>query len=283
MEDDTLKYIENITSITSEKERISTELNIAKVIQESSIPNTFPAFPNRLDFDIYANMTPAKEVGGDFYNFYLIDDENLAIVIADVSGKGIPAALFMMVTNILINERLLTGNSVKDALTIINKRIFAHNVANMFVTVWLGKLNLKTGVLTYTNAGHNDPIICKNNSNFELLKSPHNLVVGAMGDVIYSEQKVKLNKGDKLFLYTDGINEAINTKNELYGINNLIKTLNDNKNMSCQTIIDNVKKSVFTFAGEAPQFDDMTMLCLEYNGGELLNKLIVDAKLFNLE
>ena len=283
MEDDMLKYIENLTAVTSEKERISTELGIASVIQENSIPNIFPAFPDRLDFDIFANMTPAKEVGGDFYNFYLVDDDNLAIVIADVSGKGVPAALFMMVTNILINEKLLSGTSVKDALTIINKRICRRNITNMFVTVWLGKLNLKTGVLTCANAGHNDPIICKNGKKFEIKKLPHDLVVGALPETEYKEYQIKLNKGDKLFLYTDGINEAINTKNELFGVDRIIDCLNETKTKTCQAIINAVKHSVVSFAGDAPQFDDMTMVCFEYNGEELNNKLVVDAKLYNLD
>ena len=283
MEDDMLKYIENLTNVTSEKERISTELNIASVIQENSIPNIFPAFPDRMDFDIFANMTPAKEVGGDFYNFYLLDEDNLAIVIADVSGKGVPAALFMMVVNILINEKMLSGQSIKDVLTTINARICKRNLADLFVTVWLGKLNLKTGVLTFANAGHNDAVICKNGKNFEIKKTPHDLVVGALPDALYHEHQVKLHPGDKLFLYTDGVNEAINIRNQMYGVNNMINTLNNFKDKTCQAIINAVKDNVYMFAGEAPQFDDMTMLCLQYNGGDLLNKLVVDAKLYNLD
>lgn len=153
----------------------------------------------------------------------------------------------------------------------------------MFVTVWLGKLNLKTGVLTFANAGHNDAIICRHGKKFEIKKTPHDLVIAAMEDVQYSEHQIELQKGDKLFLYTDGVNEAINTKSEAYGINNMINVLNDNKDKTCQAIINAVKDNVYMFTGEAPQFDDMTMLCLQYNGDDLSNKLVVDAKLYNLD
>ena len=268
MENDMLTYIENLTNATSERERIVTELNIASVIQENSIPNKFPAFPDRLDFDIFANMEPAKEIGGDFYNFYLVDEDNLAIVIADVSGKGIPAALFMMVTNILLNEKMLSGQSVKDTLTTLNDRICKRNIANMFVTVWLGKLNLKTGVLTFANAGHNDAIICRHGKKFEIKKTPHDLVIAAMEDVQYSEHQIKLQKGDKLFLYTDGVVEATNANNELFTEARMREALSKLRSKSPSDILKGMKHSIDSFVGDAPQFDDITMMLFEYKDKE---------------
>lgn len=283
MENEMLEYIENITKITSEKERISTELNIASAIQETSIPNQFPAFPERLDFDIFASMTPAKEVGGDFYNFSLIDDDHLALIIADVSGKGIPAALFMMVTNILITERLSFGESPSVAIESVNERICRRNVLNMFVTMWVGVLELSTGTLKCANAGHNDPAVYRKNGSFELIKFPHGLVVGAMSGIKYVDKEIKLEKGDKLFVYTDGVFEAIDKDNKLYGMDLLLENLNFAKDLNPEGIVNYIKNSVFEYAGLTPQFDDMTMLCIELKDKGPMNKIIVDAKLENLD
>lgn len=282
MEEDMLSYINNLTSVTAEKERISTELGIASIIQENSIPNIFPAFPERKDFDIYASMTPAKEIGGDFYNFFLIDDDHLAIVIADVSGKGIPAALFMMVTNILISERTHIGGTPGEILTTVNKRICSHNKADMFVTVWLGILEISSGKLTYANAGHDDPAICKNGGLFELVKSKHGIVVGAMEDIQYKDTVIELNKGDKIFLYTDGLPEANDKDNKMFGIDNMLNSLDKFKASSPKEILDGISKDVKDFVGDAPQFDDLTMVCLELK--EASNqKLTVDATNENLQ
>jgi len=283
MEDEMLDYIEKITTIASERERISTELNIASAIQENSIPNQFPAFPERLDFDIFASMTPAKEVGGDFYNFSLIDDDHLALIIADVSGKGIPAALFMMVTNILITERLSFGESPSVAIESVNERICRRNVLNMFVTMWVGVLELSTGTLKCANAGHNDPAVYRKNGSFELIKFPHGLVVGAMSGIKYVEKEIKLEKGDKIFAYTDGVFEAIDKDNKLYGMDLLVKNLNFAKDLNPEGIVNYIKNSVFEYAGLTPQFDDMTMLCVELKDKSQINKIIVDAKLENLD
>ncbi|MBP5444874.1 MAG: PP2C family protein-serine/threonine phosphatase [Acholeplasmatales bacterium] len=267
MEDDMIKYIDSLTQATTEQKRISVELNIAKSIQEASVPNVFPAFPDRTDFNLFAYMHPAKEVGGDFYNFALIDENHLALVMADVAGKGIPAALFMMVSNILLTERLRGGDSPADALTYVNDRICARNPLNMFVTIWVGILDLETGVITASNAGHDDPVVYSNNT-FEIFKDKHGLIVGAMGEAEYSNYDIKLEKGDKIFLYTDGVPEATNGNNELFKIERMVEVLNKHKNKSPNEIIKTVKKAVDEFVGDAPQFDDITMLCLEYNGKE---------------
>ena len=262
-----ISYIKSLKAATIEKQKMGIELDIASQIQLNSVPNVFPAFPERNDFDIHAYMRPAKEVGGDFYNFFLIDDNHLAMVMADVSGKGIPASLFMMVSNILLTESLKLGSSPKDALNYINKRICAKNTLNMFVTIWVGILDLTTGDVIASNAGHDDPII-GSKGKFSLRKSKHGLVVGAMDDIEYENYEFKINKGDKIFLYTDGIPEATNKNNMLYSIDNLVETLNTFKNDSCKELIKDVLYNVDKFVGSAPQFDDITMMAIEYKGND---------------
>lgn len=277
MEVDMLQYIDNLTVATAEKERIGTELSLATAIQANSLPNTFPAFPDRTDFDIYASMTPAKEVGGDFYDFFLIDDDHLAIVIADVSGKGIPAALFMMVTKLLVNEISNFDISPAEVLRIVNERICEHNPEDMFVTVWLGFLELSTGKVICANAGHDDPAVMRKNGDFELIKSRHGFVIGALDTVKYRNFEFMLGRGDKLFLYTDGIPEATDKDNNMMTLDGMLKALNQYKEESPQGIIEGVIKSVNDFVGEAPQFDDMTAVCLELKGEES-SHLVVDAE-----
>ena len=211
-------------------------------------------------------MDTAKEVGGDFYNFFLIDDDHLALVIADVSGKGVPAALFMMVTEILIDDRALMGGTPAEILSFVNDRICEHNKAEMFVTVWLGILEISTGKLTFANAGHDDPARTVNGGDFEFIKSKHGLVIGAMSGVKYKDAETTLNKGDKLFLYTDGVPEATDKNNRLFTLNNMLGALNTAKRLSVKDIICAVREKVDEFVGDAPQFDDITMVCLEYKG-----------------
>ena len=283
MEDDMLKYIENLTAVTSEKERIGAELSIASTIQENSVPNIFPAFPARKDFDIFASMTPAKEVGGDFYNFFLVDDNHIAMVMADVSGKGIPAALFMMVTNILISDRTRMGGTPAEILTYVNENICAHNKADMFVTVWLGILEISTGKIIAANAGHDDPAICRKGESFEIVKNKHGLVVGAMAGIKYKDFEIQLNKGDKIFLYTDGLPEATDKDNKMFTVDGMINALNKHKNESPEAILEGINKSVGEFVGDAPQFDDLTMLCLELKENDNnMKTLVVDATNDNL-
>ena len=266
MQDDLKLYTENLKTVTADKERIGAELNVATQIQEDMLPRIFPAFPQRTEFDLYASMTPAKEVGGDFYDFFLIDDDHLALVIADVSGKGIPAALFMMVTKILINERTLSGDTPGEILSVVNDRICDHNEADMFVTVWLGILEISTGKITAANAGHDDPAVYRAGGEFSIVKNRHGPVVGAMKGMIYRDFTIDLQPGDKMFLYTDGVPEATDADEKMFTLDGMLNTLNEGRKLPPQEILDSIWNSVNAFVGDAPQFDDLTMLCLEYKG-----------------
>lgn len=263
METDMLSYVDNLTAVTAEREKIGAELSIAATIQSNSLPDVFPAFPDRSEFDIYASMDPAKEVGGDFYNFFLIDEDHLGLVIADVSGKGIPAALFMMVTNILIRNRAIVGGTPAEVLSYVNNDLCDHNKADMFVTVWLGMLEISTGKLIAANAGHEYPVIYRKNGGFELLKDKHAFVIGAMKGMPYHDYEITLNKGDKLFVYTDGLPEATDKDNGMYTVDRMVSKLNELKELSPKEILIGMRDSVSEFVGDAPRFDDLTMLCLE--------------------
>ena len=263
MEKDTLWYMENLREATANQERISTELSLAARIQSSKLPRHFPPFPERYEFDIFANMTPAKEVGGDFYDFYMLDDDRLAIVMADVSGKGIPAALFMMATQILIKSAAKRGSSPADVLMKVNGDICKTNFDEMFVTVWLGFLSPSTGELIYANAGHEYPAVKHADGEFELVKDRHGFVLGGLSNAVYRDCFLKLDKGDTLFLYTDGVTEATSAANELFGTERILKALNKDTDASVQEMLGNVRNSANEFVGEAEQFDDMTMLCLK--------------------
>ena len=262
------QYIQENTKITTEQERLRTELHLAARIQEAMLPGRFPAFPDRKDFDIHAGMNPAKEVGGDFYDFFLIDDDHLALVIADVSGKGIPAALFMMLTENMVRNYTKAGQSPKEVLTSVNESICASNSTEMFVTVWMGILDLNTGILTAVNAGHEYPVLKKPGGAFELYKDKHGFVVGGMENAVYHEYELQLEKGSVLFLYTDGLPEATNANDELFGNERMLEALNSGRTDTPEFVLADVAFKVDAFVGEAPQFDDMTMMCLIYNGKE---------------
>lgn len=251
--------------IEEAKARFSKDLEIAKQIQHSSLPSVFPPYPNRKDFSIFANMYPAKEVGGDFYDFYLVDENHLAFVIADVSGKGIPGAMFMMTSKTLIKSHTESGLAVNDVFTNVNTQLCENNEAGMFVTAWMGILDLKTGIVKFANAGHNPPLIKHADGTFEYLKSKANFVLAGMDGIRYKEQEIQLEKGDKIYLYTDGVTEAHNDKNELYGEERLLKCLNSVKDKSVDDICQKIKEDVELFVGTAEQFDDITMLCVSFN------------------
>ncbi len=260
------KYIEDLTSVTAEKERIGIELEVATRIQADMLPSTFPPFPDRTEFDIYATMTPAKEVGGDFYDFFFINKDNLAIVIADVAGKGVPAALFMVITKTLIKNRALMGGTPAEILGHVNNQLCEGNKSELFVTVWLGLLNIPTGKLISANAGHEYPALRRKGEGFTLIKSEHCPPLAALEDLSYDENELQLNSGDCLFLYTDGVAEAKNDKKERFGTDRLIQILNkDIKSSSTEQLIT-VKNEIKDFAGSAPQYDDITMLSLTYLG-----------------
>ena len=262
----THKYIEEITAITSEKERIGTELALANQIQTSMLPHDFPPFPDRKEFDIYATMDPAREVGGDFYDFFFIDEDHLCLVIADVSGKGVPAALFMMNAKTMIRSYAVSGKSVSEIIQKTNESICQNNQAEMFVTVWIGILDVRTGIIKASNAGHEYPILRRSGENFSILKEKHGLPVGAMEDMVYREYEIKLGKDDVLFLYTDGVPEAANAEDKLFGDERMIKALDEEPEASVEDILRNVRAAVERFVGEAEQFDDLTMMCIKYYG-----------------
>jgi len=284
MEEDMLVYIDDLTTATTEKERIGTELALAGKIQENSVPNTFPPFPERKEIDIFASMSTAKEVGGDFYDYFFVDDDHLAILIADVSGKGIPAALFMMVTNILINDMTRMGGTPSQILEFVNERICEHNKAEMFVTVWLGILEISTGKLTYANAGHECPALMTDDGEFKLIKSKHGFVIGGLEGTKYKDQEMTLKPGDKLFLYTDGVPEATDSDENMYGLDRMIDALNSARVKDPEGIISAVRDSVDDFVGDADQFDDLTVLCVNYNGPDPDNSrtLVTDAEVDSL-
>ena len=262
------EYLRNILAMTAEKERVGTELALATRIQADMLPNKFPAFPDRKDFRIYASMTPAKEVGGDFYDFFLVDENHLALVIADVSGKGIPAAMFMMMAKNMLATHAAAGHGPAEVLETVNKLICENNKEKMFVTVWFGILDLKTGILTAANAGHEYPVLKTPEGPFEIVKDKHGFVLGGMARMKYKEYELRLEPGSKLFVYTDGVAEAMNAEHELFGLERTVDALNAAADEPPEGILAAVDKAVADFVGEAEQFDDLTMLCVEYRGAE---------------
>ena len=268
MEEQIQEYIDNITRAAAEKERVSTELDMATRIQESMLPNDYPAFPDRDEFDIFAKMTPAKEVGGDFYDFFLVDDDHLCVVMADVSGKGIPAALFMMASKIILKNNAVMGKTPAEILKDTNNSICANNQLDMFVTVWLGILEISTGKLVAANAGHEYPVLKAPDRKYELIKDKHGFVIGGMSGMRYKEYELTMKPGSKLFLYTDGIPEATNAKEELFTNERMLNALNENPDADTKQTLLNVRIAVDEFVQDAEQFDDLTMLCLEYKGRE---------------
>ena len=245
--------------------RFDKDLEIAKQIQHSALPSVFPPYPNRKDFSIFASMDAAKEVGGDFYDFYLVDENHLAFVVADVSGKGIPGAMFMMTSKTLIKSFAESGLPVHEVLTNVNTQLCVNNEAGMFVTAWMGILDLKTGLIKFANAGHNPPLVKHKNGTYEYLKGKVNFVLAGMDMVKYKEQELQLQPGDKIYLYTDGVTEAHNSQNELFGEERLLESLNSTKGMSVEEICKKVKKDVDAFVADGEQFDDITMLCVRLN------------------
>ena len=249
---------------TQKSERISTELNLASSIQAIMLPNIFPAFPERNDFDIYATMSPAKEVGGDFYDFFMVDDDHLAIVMADVSGKGIPAAMFMVIAKTLIKDHTQLGLYPADVFTRVNNLLCEGNEAGLFVTAWMGVLDLNNGELFYSNAGHNPPVI-KHDGKIEFLQCKPGFVLAGLEDYQYQQYSLMLNRGDKLFLYTDGATEATNAQNELYGDNRLLECISSQgPDKNCEEVLHAIRADIDKFVGEAEQFDDLTMLAFDF-------------------
>lgn len=242
------------------------DLSLATRIQADMLPNVFPAFPERKEFDIYASMNPAKEVGGDFYDFFFLDEDHLGIVMADVSGKGVPAALFMMISMTLIKNNALSGKNPARVLEDTNNQICANNKEEMFVTAWFGILDIKTGNLVAANAGHEFPMMKAPHGNYEIYKDKHGLVIGGMEGIKYKEYEMHLDSGSVLFLYTDGVPEATNAQKELFGLERTVEVLNEDPERQPEDVLKAVTNRVSEFVGKAPQFDDLTMLCIRYNG-----------------
>lgn len=267
--DGVASYMTSLKKETSERERISTELSLATQIQAAMLPHVFPPYPERHEFDIFATMEPAKEVGGDFYDFFFIDDDHLCLVMADVSGKGIPAALFMMISKTILQSCAMLGVSAGEILTKTNEAFCSNNQVDMFVTVWLGILEISTGKMTCANAGHEYPAIKRKDGSFELFKDKHGIAIGAMDGVKYKEYTLQFEPGDKLFVYTDGVPEATDADMRMFGTAQMVQALNNAPEADPEKIISNVRSSVQEFVKNAEQFDDLTMLCIEYLGNSL--------------
>lgn len=259
-------YLYNLTKVTAENERISADLELAAQIQKSLLPREFPAYPERQEFRLYATMDPAREVGGDFYDFFLIDDDHLAVVIADVSGKGVPAALFMVRAKTLIKGQALGCWDLSTIFTEANDQLCENNEEGMFVTAWMGIVTLSDGSLVTINAGHNPPMIARAGGDFEFLKCRPGFILAGMEGMIYRQESWHLNPGDKLFLYTDGVTEAVDDNLELYGEDRLQAAVKGHGGDDPQDLLATVKADVDRFVGEAEQADDITMLALAYDG-----------------
>ena len=251
---------------TEKTERLATELGLASAIQTNVIPNIFPVFPERKEFDLYASMTPAKEVGGDFYDFFFVDEDHIALVMADVSGKGIPAALFMMVARTLIKNRAMLGGKPSEILYDVNNQLCEGNVAGLFVTVWLGIIEVSTGKGISANAGHEHPVLRSAGDEYRLVVYKHSPVVAAMEDMTFKDHEFELKPGDSLFVYTDGVAEATNSSDELLGTDRMLDALNKDPDAKPERVLENVMDGIEEFVQGAEQFDDITMLALSYNG-----------------
>ena len=259
-------YIDQIKRVTAEKERIGTELEMASRIQSSQLPRLFPPFPERKEFSLFASMTPAKEVGGDFYDFFMIDDDHIAFVIADVSGKGVPASLLMMVSRVLIKSSLQNGKNPAETLESVNNQLCEGNDEGYFITVWLAVFEISTGKGVAANAGHEHPVLRRAGGGYELQVYRHSMPVGSMKGIPFRQHDFLLNPGDSFFVYTDGVAEATNEQKEMFGTKRMLDALNKDPDAPPEQILPNVKSEIDRFVDGAEQFDDITMLCFRYNG-----------------
>ncbi len=274
LSDDINSTVDTLKRYISEAEaRIDAELEFAKQIQSSALPSVFPPYPNRREFDIYAQMDTAKEVGGDFYDFYMLDDSTIAFLIADVSGKGIPAAMFMMKAKTIIKDLAESGLEVNDIFTQANAKLCENNDAGMFVTAWMAIVDLKTGVMSVANAGHNPPVIKRANGEFAYEKQRAGFVLAGMEGLKYRKTEIQLSPGDQIYLYTDGVTEATDKDDGLYGEDRLVDLLNTLEDTDVKSICEEVKRDIDRFVGDAPQFDDITMVSFKINFIKGDNKL----------
>ena len=259
-----ISYVHQMQKEHTQLESLKGDLAIASEIQQAILPRVFPPFPDLAQkIDIAASMTPAKDVGGDFYDLFRIDDNRVGFVIADVSGKGIPAAIFMAVSRTLIRATGIRGGSPADCITYSNRLLAQESVDCMFVTVFYGIIDVNTGEVTYCNAGHNPPYILKHKGDISPLPMSTDPMAGAIDGITYHEGTLKLEKGDALVMFTDGVTEAMSTANEEFGEQRLEDTLEDVAMHNCQQMVDAIKADVAAFAGEAEQSDDITVLALK--------------------
>jgi sigma-B regulation protein RsbU (phosphoserine phosphatase) len=288
MLDDLKNYISNLSKVTAEKERIGAELNIARQIQASMLPSTFPPFPNRHEFDIFAFMLPAKEVGGDFYDFFLIGENKLAVVIADVSGKGVPASLFMVVTKMLIKNSAMSGKQPKEVFETVNDMLCENNDANMFVTAFIGILDIPTGRFSYVNAGHNPLLIKRANAEYQWLPVKPGFILAGMENMKYVQDETFLTPGDTFFMYTDGVTEARNRQGKFFTESKLLEIINMHKHSMPKKLIEEIKSDIDLFVDGAEQADDITMLVLNIAGPNKkeeknMKEFSIEAKTENLD
>ena len=283
-------YMNNLAAVTAYRERIATELDVATKIQANMLPCIFPAFPHRTEFDIYATMQPAKEVGGDFYDYFLIDENTLAVVMADVSGKGIPAALFMVITKTLIKNNAQYGKTPKEVFETVNNLLCENNETSMFVTAFLGILDIPAGIFTYVNAGHSRPLLARADGRFEFLPTKPGFVLAGIENIFYRQDEIQLRVGDTVFLYTDGVTEASDRENNLFTESKLLKVANVYKGCGLKELLVSVKREIDIFADGTEQADDIAMLALRITGGQpgsstaiTAKELLIDARTENLD
>ena len=261
------EYIAGLTEATAARERLESELKIARTIQMSFLPKHFPPFPEQAEFDLYARLEPAKQVGGDLYDFFLLDDQHLFFSIGDVSDKGVPAALFMAVTKTLMKGIAMQGGlDPAGVLEHVNKELCMENDSMMFVTVFCAMLNFRTGEMIYSNAGHNPPLIRRAGGRPEELPLPRGIILGTFAETRYTTASLTLHPGDTLVLYTDGVTEAMNPRQDLYSVERLRETVTAVSDQTPETIVDAIFRSVRAYAAGAPQSDDITVLVLHYHG-----------------
>ena len=261
-------HLDEIRTVTAENERITVELDLAQKIQTDMLPSIFPPFPENTQFDIYANMDPAKEVGGDFYDFFMVDKTHVALVMADVSGKGVPASLFMVVAKTLIKNYALMGGSPAEVLDKVNTQLMDGNEEGMFVTVWMAVIDINTGKGLAANAGHEHPVIRHKDGSFELVKYKHSLAVAMMPGVPFEEHEIEIKPGDRVFVYTDGLPEARNSDKEFFGTDRMLDVLNKDPYAKGQALLTAMINEMSSFVGNAEQFDDVTMLIFDYYGSD---------------
>lgn len=240
------------------------DLNTAKIIQQAILPKVFPPYPNRKDFDVFGSMTAAKDIGGDFFDFFMIDDKNFGFVIGDVSGKGIPAAIFMAVSRTLLRATALKGLSPNECLVHVNNLLCSESVSSMFVTVFYGILNTETGLVTYANGGHNPPYLIKVDGVVELIPMTGGIALGVMEEMPYNFKSFTLNPGETVFLFTDGVTEAMDSKEDLFSEERLIERLSNSNSKTISDITKDVIDSVFEYSKDVPQSDDITVLTFRY-------------------